>query len=163
MAVRDPPVLDVGEFLTDTLGPIVGFVNDYIDPIMPLINLLTSPIPVISDLNGEVSLLDIAAEFGLVNQGLVDAIEAIVGILDSLNALGDYFNSNPGDSLILWIVGPQSHFGLTDAMVLGGSNTDLTNAGDAGMFSDPTQALSDILANEGLGDLVTDLLGLGHQ
>lgn len=155
--------LDLGEFLTDTLGPIVGFVNDYIDPIMPLINLLTSPIPVISDLNGEVSLLDIAAEFGLVNQGLVDAIEAIVGIIDSLNALGEYFNNpaNEGQDLILWIVGPNSNFGMNEALVLGGDSTttDLTNPSKAGLFTDPTQALSDILGSEGLTDFVNGLLG----
>ncbi|WP_407493414.1 hypothetical protein [Pseudooceanicola sp. MF1-13] len=138
--------LDVGEFLTNTLQPVVSFVNTYIEPILPLINLLTDPIPVISDLNGEVSLLDIAAQFGVVDQGLVDAIELIVGILNDLAAL----DVDEG-ALVIWLVGGHSVFGI-DSFSLGGESegvgderVDLTNPASLTSFTDPTQAFSSII------------------
>jgi hypothetical protein len=53
--------LDLGTFISDFLGPIIGQVQDVTEPIQPLIDVLTAPIPVISDLAGSpITLIDIA-------------------------------------------------------------------------------------------------------
>ena len=45
--------MNLGSFLTDFLGPIVEKVNETLDPIRPVLDVLTEPIPVISDLGGQ--------------------------------------------------------------------------------------------------------------
>ncbi len=56
--------LNLGSFLNDFLGPIVDRVNEVIDPVRPIIDVLTAPLPVISDLAGPTTLLDVADLFG---------------------------------------------------------------------------------------------------
>lgn len=56
--------MNIGSFLGDFLKPIVDNVNSAIEPVRPIIKVLTDPLPVISDLAGPINLLDIASFFG---------------------------------------------------------------------------------------------------
>jgi hypothetical protein len=112
--------LNVGEFFNRLFGPVLGVVNDIIDPIRPILDALTAPIPVISDLAGtDISLCDLASIFGY--SDVADFIEAADAITDLLNVV------NVGDDL--WIDfggytlagydpfgGPASQFDLSNAV-----------------------------------------------
>ncbi|MBI84895.1 MAG: hypothetical protein CMJ81_17005, partial [Planctomycetaceae bacterium] len=77
--------LDLGSFITDFLGPIVGQVQEFTKPLQPVIDIVTAPIPVISDLAGSpVSLIDIAAAFGDVEPDLIYAIADLVNLVNSI-------------------------------------------------------------------------------
>ncbi len=77
--------LDLGTFISDFLGPIVGQVQDVTEPIQPLVDVLTAPIPVISDLAGSpITLIDIAAATGSVNADLIFAIADIISLVNSI-------------------------------------------------------------------------------
>ncbi|TAK79855.1 MAG: hypothetical protein EPO20_30620, partial [Betaproteobacteria bacterium] len=57
--------LDLGSFLGDFLGPIVAQIQEFTEPLQPIIDILMAPIPVVSDLAGKpVTLIDIASAFG---------------------------------------------------------------------------------------------------
>ncbi|HAT51547.1 MAG TPA: hypothetical protein DCS88_14630, partial [Alphaproteobacteria bacterium] len=82
--------LDVGTFFTKFLNPVVGFIQDVTDPIMPVIDALTTPIPGLSDLMGrDYSTVDLASDmsslFGGVSQ--VDFLVAMVNMLDVIDGL----------------------------------------------------------------------------
>ncbi|MGH8429725.1 MAG: hypothetical protein ACREUF_04905, partial [Solimonas sp.] len=90
--------LDLGKYFSDVIGPIVEKVQEITAPIKPFLDFLTEPIPVISDLAGPTSLLDIAAMSGLVNPGIIKAIEVIDQVVDIVNTLSVV----PGDGVILY-------------------------------------------------------------
>ena len=77
--------LDLGKYFSDVIGPIVDKVQEATAPIKPFLDFLTEPIPVISDLAGPTSLLDIAAMSGVVNPGLIKAIEVVDQVIDIVN------------------------------------------------------------------------------
>ncbi|OUR78342.1 hypothetical protein A9Q83_08220 [Alphaproteobacteria bacterium 46_93_T64] len=143
--------LNLGEFLSDVLGPIVESVQEYISPILPILEPLIDPIPVISDLNGEVSLLDIAALFGYVDASFVDAVKFIVDLLVTLDNLD--LDGSDGD-IIFYLTG--SDFSLGGDGV---DSLDLTDAAVGDLFSDPTMVFSDILAGLPDFDELTSFLG----
>ena len=77
--------LDLGTFISDFVGPIIGQVQDVTEPIQPLIDVLTAPIPVISDLAGSpITLIDIAGATGEVNPDLIFAIADIISLVNSI-------------------------------------------------------------------------------
>jgi hypothetical protein len=90
--------LDLGKYFSDVIGPIVDKVQEVTGPIKPFLDFLTEPIPVISDLAGPTSLLDLAAMSGLVNPGIITAIEVIDQVVDIVDTL----SSAPGDGVILY-------------------------------------------------------------
>jgi Ca2+-binding RTX toxin-like protein len=78
--------LDLGSFLTDVLAPIVGEVQKVTQPIQPIIEVLTTPIPVISDLAGPTTLLDLAAAFakGKFDVGLIKAVADVITLINAI-------------------------------------------------------------------------------
>ncbi len=53
--------LDLGEFLSDTIGPVLGYINDVMAPLRPVLAVLTTPLPFISGAMGhDVTILDLA-------------------------------------------------------------------------------------------------------
>src|SRR5207249_6952576 len=50
--------LDLGKFLSDFLNPIVSQVQKIVAPIKPVLDILTAPLPVLSDLAPTRALLD---------------------------------------------------------------------------------------------------------
>lgn len=82
--------IDVGSFFTRFLNPVVEVIQDVTDPIMPVIDALTTPIPGLSDLMGRdysaVTLAsDMSALFGGVSK--VDFIIAMINLLDVIDDL----------------------------------------------------------------------------
>ena len=61
--------LNLGDFFGGFAGEVLGTVKDVLDPIQPIVDALTDPIPVISDLAGDISLADIARMFGRADIG----------------------------------------------------------------------------------------------
>lgn len=157
--VIDNITLNVGSFLSDVLSPVVDIIQTIVGPFDPLLDILTSPIPVISDLAGQdISLLDIAAQFGYLNQGLVDALTFITDLYDTVSGL----DLNNGDLIVdigdILGIGPIEFGGdVADAV-------DLSDANTANTFQDQGEGFGSILAglgDGGLSGLGTTLLGSG--
>ncbi len=79
--------LALGEFITQFAGPILSVVQDIMSPIDPLLDIITDPIPVISDLAGQdLSIADIAEGIGSLLPSpyskIVDLIVQVVRIAD---------------------------------------------------------------------------------
>jgi len=80
--------LDLGTFLSDFLGPILKEIRKVTEPLDPIIDIVTTPLPVLSDLAGEpITLLDLAEIFGLLEPSTVDFIESIIQVIDLINSL----------------------------------------------------------------------------
>ncbi|MEL6105088.1 MAG: dockerin type I domain-containing protein, partial [Planctomycetota bacterium] len=89
--------LDLGSFITEFAGDILGKVQEVLAPIQPIVDVLTEPLPVANDLeflvdrfaaettpNDAVNLLDFASLLGNVD---VDMLDAIVQIVDLVNSI----------------------------------------------------------------------------
>ena len=86
--------LDLGKYFSDVIGPIIAKVQEVTGPIKPFLDFLTEPIPVISDLAGPTSLLDIAAMSGLVNPGIIKAIEVVDQVVDIVDRMSGVTGTN---------------------------------------------------------------------
>ena len=78
--------LNLGDFFSGFAGDVLGTVKEVLDPIQPIVKALTDPIPVISDLAGDISLADIARIFGKAD---------IAAFLDAVKMVNDFVNSLP--------------------------------------------------------------------
>ncbi|MCX5661643.1 MAG: right-handed parallel beta-helix repeat-containing protein [Planctomycetota bacterium] len=79
--------LSLGDFYGHFAGPILGFMQDVLGPIKPIIDLLDARLPLISDLAGKkMTLVDLATVFGDV-EGAVDVVKALGGIADIVTSL----------------------------------------------------------------------------
>jgi len=77
--------LDLGSFFSEFLSPLVQGVQKATEPLQPFIDVFTAPIPVISDLAGQpITLLDVAALFGDVDPGMLEAIAKLVTLVNSI-------------------------------------------------------------------------------
>lgn len=80
--------LDLGTFISDFLGPILKEIRKVTEPIQPLLDIVTMRLPVLSDLAGEtITLLDLAATFGLLEPSTVDFIEGVIQVVNLINDL----------------------------------------------------------------------------
>ncbi|MCA9197940.1 MAG: FG-GAP repeat protein, partial [Planctomycetales bacterium] len=84
--------MNLGSFLSDFLRPIVENINNTLDPVRPVLDVLTDPIPVISDLGGPVTLLDLADFFGYGDYN--DFIYAVDDISDLAQQLSEISGDN---------------------------------------------------------------------
>ncbi len=76
--------LDLGSFVSDVLGPIVGEVQEITEPIQPLIDFITTPFPVLSDFGLNITPLDLAAAYGQIDPGLIYAIADIITLINKI-------------------------------------------------------------------------------
>ncbi len=84
----DDVTINMGTFISDFLKPIFDKIRDVGDPIKPVLDVLTYPIPVLSQLSGSpVSLLTIAMDLGLAPPGT----DTVASILDQLINISDDF------------------------------------------------------------------------
>ncbi|WP_431024660.1 hypothetical protein [Halomonas sp. H5] len=80
--------LNVGSFLSDLVGPILGQIQEVTGPLEPIIEVITAPIPVVSDLAGKpVTLVDLAATFGEFDPGFIYAIADIIQLVNTIGGL----------------------------------------------------------------------------
>ena len=134
----DKVQLDLGAFISNFVAPIVNDVKQVLDPIKPIVDILTTPLPVISDLAGHsVTLEDLAALFGSPYSQIktfTDAYNAIYSIINSIP-------TNPGDILINL---GDFHFG--------GASDDLTGKGQLPAAADSSTTMADPIDQLGSGN-----------
>ena len=88
-------------------------IQEVLEPIQPVIDILTFPLPVISELSGgNVTLLDLARMLGGGYESAVNFIEAVI-------AVNDFINSIPVDADEIWL--DLGGFGVDGLAALGGS------------------------------------------
>ena len=79
--------LDLGTFVSRFAGPILEKVQTITKPMEPLVDTLTAPIPVISDLAGrDITMLDLAQLFGgdKFDRRYIDAVVAVIDVINSI-------------------------------------------------------------------------------
>ena len=88
------------------------------EPLQPLVDVLTSPIPVISDLAGSpVTLIDIAGMTGYVKPGLIYAIADVIKLVNSI----------PDPSVVGALIIPFGDFVIFSRTAGAGHMPDLSN------------------------------------
>jgi Ca2+-binding RTX toxin-like protein len=106
--------MDLSGVITDILLPIFETIDKMLDPIRPLIEFLTSPIPGISQVLGSMSILDMARSVGATNGGVfsfIQTLDNLIDLVDQVNAfkkaateggiLGEYGSfSYDGDTVL---------------------------------------------------------------
>jgi Ca2+-binding RTX toxin-like protein len=119
--------VDMGSFLSDFLGPFVEKIQEITEPLQPIIDIVTSPIPVISDLAGQdITLLDLAAAFGDFETGMIYAIADLI----------TFVNSIPSPDEVGALILPIGTF-----TIIGPDNEDTDGLGS--LLTDPNFSLSD--------------------
>ncbi len=73
--------LDLGSFVSNVLAPVLEPVNDFLDPIRPVLDRLTSPIPGLSDLIGPTTFTDLIGVFGEGGETVGQFIESVQNIV----------------------------------------------------------------------------------
>ncbi|UCE72957.1 MAG: DUF4347 domain-containing protein [Methanomassiliicoccales archaeon] len=135
--------LNLGKYFSEFLAPILKEIKRVTEPLQDLIDILTSPIPVISDLAGkDITLIDIAEMFGVVDAGFIYALADLITLINSI----------PTDAEDIVI-----HFG---SFSLGGDGTlDLRDpkALDEIRSASSSTPLGDILGSEDFGELLNTL------
>ncbi|KAA1258981.1 Bifunctional hemolysin/adenylate cyclase precursor [Rubripirellula obstinata] len=80
--------MNIGEFFAGFAGDVLGRVQDVLEPVQPVIDVLTTRLPVISDFGGsDVTLVDLARMFGRAD--VADFLQSIVDVNDLINSLPD--------------------------------------------------------------------------
>ncbi len=89
--------LDVGSFLNEVLGPIVAEVSKFTAPIQPLIDFITSPVPIVGQLGLKITWLDLAQMLAgdKVNVSLFRSIAEIITLINDIAEI-----SNAGSVLL---------------------------------------------------------------
>jgi Ca2+-binding RTX toxin-like protein len=78
--------LDVGTFIGQFLAPILQEIKKVTGPLQPVVDAITAPIPILSDLVGRpFNMLDLAELFGYLTPSSRKFIEAIATIIDVAN------------------------------------------------------------------------------
>uniref|UniRef100_UPI00356A9D5F LamG-like jellyroll fold domain-containing protein n=1 Tax=Stieleria sp. TaxID=2795976 RepID=UPI00356A9D5F len=95
--------LDLGTFISDFAGPVLDKVKQVIAPLDPILEILQSEIPVISDLGTPVTLLDLAEQFGgkKFDRGFIDAVIAVKSVIDSIPTGNESIMFSFGDFVIM--------------------------------------------------------------
>ncbi len=138
--------INAGDLFTNFLLPIVQEIDRAIDPFDPILDAITEPVPVISDLRGDdVSLADLAVELGSafgINLGWIQdviAIRELIGDIAGLDPSGDI---------------PFGNIDLTGALSTRGPGVDFSTLDLGNYLSDPANGtVMDAEAAAMAGDL----------
>ncbi len=77
--------LNLGSFISGVLNPAVGHIDGVLEQIRPAIDLLTTPVPVISDLGEDLTIIDLARIYGF--ERTADFLDAAVTFFQIADAL----------------------------------------------------------------------------
>ena len=103
--------LDLGSFISEVLGPIVDEVSKFTEPIQPLIDFISSPVPIIGQLGLDITWMDLAELVAgdTLNFALIKSIAEIVTLINDIAELsgagpvmlpiGDFIIYDPGTRL----------------------------------------------------------------
>src|SRR5262249_26539426 len=141
--------LDLGQFASEILGPMLEKIRSTTDSFEPIIKALTTPIPGISDITrflgrGSVTLLDRAAEAG--GGGGYEELASLV------EGIGSFITTVDGLHLTAGEAGVQLHLGSFD---FGGQ--DLRNVGSP---NDLVPNVTEQMQTGGLSDEAGKLVGM---
>ncbi len=132
--------LDLGDFLSGTLGDAIEEVKEFIEPIQPVLDIITAEIPGVSDAskfagNGPITFLDLAALY--LDRETVDNVKKFIGVVDGIADFISMINSANGVGQVTIVFGSLS-FGGADGTDSTGwqtsidfdapSNSSITNA-----------------------------------
>ena len=96
--------LDVGEFISGFMGPIINQVHKVTAPIEPLAKILTKEIPLLKQLGAkQTSLLDIAGTLLGSSKfaSVVKAVKAITDLVQLVDTISDFTDNKPGEPIIV--------------------------------------------------------------
>ncbi|QDV66071.1 Bifunctional hemolysin/adenylate cyclase precursor [Crateriforma conspicua] len=79
--------LDLGTFVADVIAPILGPVQDFLEPLQPTIETLTQPIPVLSDILGPTTFIDLIGTFGSGGETVARFVDAVIAVNDAIVSL----------------------------------------------------------------------------
>ena len=129
---------NLGTFLSQFVNPIVQNIQTFTRPLQPLFDVLTTPLPGLSDLShligqGDVDLLGIAKVAGTVAGG--STIGQAIKLIDTIATVGGAVNSLNASSGNLGV--PLGSFSLDASVAPTLRNGTLTNLGGGATRSDP--------------------------
>jgi len=75
--------LDVGDFLTNVMGPVVDEVSKFTKPLQPIVDFVTSPVPIIGQFM-DFTWLDLADTYGKVDTRLIRQIAEVVTLINDI-------------------------------------------------------------------------------
>ncbi|MCX2973495.1 LEPR-XLL domain-containing protein [Halieaceae bacterium IMCC8485] len=76
--------LDAGSFLDEFLSPVLSEIQEVTGPIEDIVDFITAPLPVISDLGPSISLLDIAEAIAPQQLGFIESIDDLLSVINSI-------------------------------------------------------------------------------
>ena len=79
--------LDLGTFISNVVSPLLSKIQGVTEPIQPIIDIITTPIPVLSDLGPDVTLLDLADSFGYVDKGMIVALADLITLVNKIQVI----------------------------------------------------------------------------
>jgi Ca2+-binding RTX toxin-like protein len=160
--------LDAGSYISDVVGPLVKKVQQVTEPVQPIIDIVTTPLPVLSDLGLDITLLDIAEMTGAVNPAFITAVETIADVVTLINSI-----ELPEGGALLIPIGDFTIFEDTPefASLMGSAgitNFDLGSASfDVGKFNEAVFGegglLADLLGQELADSLVGEVAGIAGE
>jgi len=77
--------LNVGQWVADFAAPILKKIQKFTEPMQPVVDFLTTPVPIMDDLGLEVTPLEIAEAMGYGD--IADYVEAVAGIITIVNSI----------------------------------------------------------------------------
>lgn len=77
--------IDAGDVLTEFADGILKKVKEFTEPIQPVVDFVTSPIPVLSDFGFDLTPLEVAAALGYATEA--DYVEAVADIISAINSV----------------------------------------------------------------------------
>jgi Ca2+-binding RTX toxin-like protein len=133
--------LDAKTVAQSLLGPLFEDINSFIQPFMPIVDSLTYPIPILSDLSGEpFTLLDLAEIFGNVDADFIEAVADILDVIDTIGNLGT-LPVLPLGNLVLYQYDPGTDTVVIDHFIPNDPNSNLADVDvlldDLGGQADP--------------------------
>jgi parallel beta-helix repeat protein len=147
--------INMGEFIARFASGILDRIQQFIEPIRPVIDFLNTPIPGVSELLGrDYRVVDLLFDgvLGGESDGIRIFVTQFVKIADLLNKVRDF--SDPGN---LWI--PIGSFGF--------GQTDIRNVQDLSRFIEQTEVLSSLRErlpglNIRIGELIEEMTDLAE-
>ena len=92
--------LDAGSFLSEFLSPVLSEIQEVTGPIEDIVDFITAPLPVISDLGPSISLLDIAEAIAPQQLGFIESIDDLLSVVNSIPTDADGLEIPFGDFAI---------------------------------------------------------------
>ena len=77
--------LNAGAFITDFVDDILKNVKEFTEPVQPVVDFITSPIPILSDFGFDFTPLDVAEALGYASEA--EYVEAIADIVSAVNSV----------------------------------------------------------------------------